>query len=154
MRTAWLARDEQLKLLRCFTALDRWWGWPARATSAPAHARLGTGSGVIEVSPDLSSVASGLSRSFACFADLYLPARVKQHRDASGVDDGLDDLQRPFAQGAPHKVDGEDAGEEATPTYPSGCGWHVGVDCGALEAGPRVEQGELLDIEFGVTRAL
>ncbi|MEE9366066.1 MAG: hypothetical protein V3W44_05195 [Dehalococcoidales bacterium] len=41
---------------------------------------------VIEVSPELRSVASGLSRSSACFACLHLPALVKQHRDASGVD--------------------------------------------------------------------
>ncbi len=55
---------------------------------------------------------------------------------------------------APRKVDGEDAREEPTPTYPSRCRWHVGVDCGALEAGLRVEQGELLDVECGVRRAL
>ncbi len=89
IRNRLLARDEQLKLLICFTALDRWWGWPAQAASALAHARLGTGSGVIEVSPHLSSVASGLSRSFACLAGLKFPALFKQHCDASGVDDDL-----------------------------------------------------------------
>ncbi len=55
---------------------------------------------MIEVSPDLSGVASGLSRSFACFAGLSIPALFKQHRDASGLDDGLDDVQRPLAQRA------------------------------------------------------
>ncbi|MEE9384166.1 MAG: hypothetical protein V3V08_12215 [Nannocystaceae bacterium] len=155
--TAWLGRGEQLKLLIGSISLDRWWGWPPRAASAHAHARLGTGSGVLEVSPNLSSVASGVSRSSACIASiagLNIPALFKQHRDASGVDDGLDDLEWPFAPRAPREVNGEDAGEEPTPTYPSRCRWHVGVDCRAVEAGLRVEQRELLDVEFGVRRAL
>ncbi|MEE9384269.1 MAG: hypothetical protein V3V08_12760 [Nannocystaceae bacterium] len=95
-----------------------------------------------------------MSRSSACFAGLHLPALVKQHRDASGVDDGLDDFQRPFAQRAPRQLNGEHAGEEPTPGYPCRCRWHVGVDCRAVQAGLRVEQGELLDVEFRVRRAL
>ncbi len=99
-------------------ATDGGGGGAARATTAFAHTWLATRFGVLDVSHDVSSVASGLSRSFACFAGLHLPARVKQHSDASGVDDGLDDFQRPVAQRAPRKVDREDAGEEPTPGYP------------------------------------
>ncbi len=59
---------------------------------------LETGFGVIEVWPGLSSVASALPRGSAClpwFAGMELSARVEQHRDASGVDDGFDDCRRP-----------------------------------------------------------
>ncbi len=69
-------------------------GGSVRCASAHANGRLGARSGLIQVGLDLSSVGSGLCRDVVCVTHPELTARVEQHGDTNGVDDGLADVRR------------------------------------------------------------